>query len=66
MLLSIVSASLTLLLCGYVFFNFFLKPPPPVISDERPNVVLLIIDALRADMLGCYEIRRTSPLKLML
>jgi len=31
------------------------KPtPPPVIKKDRPNVVLLVIDALRADKLGFY------------
>jgi len=31
-------------------------------ADERPNLVLIIIDALRADHLGCYGYQReTSP-----
>jgi arylsulfatase A-like enzyme len=39
---------------------------PPVLesvsSDERPNIVLVSIDTLRADRLGCYGYRRdTTP-----
>jgi arylsulfatase A-like enzyme len=38
--------------------------PQPEVSQDSPNVVLLIIDALRADKLGCYgfpEEMKISP-----
>jgi len=40
-------------------------PPPPALepaASERPNVIVYLIDALRADHLGCYGYQRpTSP-----
>jgi arylsulfatase A-like enzyme len=36
--------------------------PPDGSADSRPNILLIVIDALRADHLGCYGYEReTSP-----
>ncbi|MEN8163832.1 MAG: sulfatase, partial [Acidobacteriota bacterium] len=36
--------------------------PPPAPLPDRPNVIIYLVDALRADRLGCYGYQRpTSP-----
>jgi arylsulfatase A-like enzyme len=51
---------------GQLAFGELLYWTPPVVGpvhgDARPNIVLVSIDTLRADHLGCYGYRRdTSP-----
>lgn len=37
-------------------------PPPPAAVGERPNLIIYLVDTLRADHLGCYGYARpTSP-----
>ena len=46
--------------CKYIFLwgtfgcNSVEPPPKPVVEDNRPDIVLVTIDTLRADRLGAY------------
>lgn len=49
------AAAIVILLCGYAVFTFCAK-------RNRPNVIFITLDALRADHLNCYGYKRnTSP-----
>ena len=56
-LFSLLFLSAVAVAIGYLCFS-----SPPVLPSGDPNVVLITVDALRADHLGCYGYQRnTSP-----
>lgn len=56
----LVAAFLALMVVGFVLFRLF--QPPPIKAGDRPNVVLIVIDTLRADHLTQYgHFRQTTP-----
>lgn len=51
-----------LVVLAAVAFAFFSRPSAVPVGAEDPNIVLITVDALRADHLGCYGYpRKTSP-----
>ncbi len=50
------------LIAGGVFCGVLTAGAPVQVANRRPNIVIIAIDTLRADHLGCYGYsRRTSP-----
>jgi choline-sulfatase len=43
-----------------VFSTACRQPPPPAAPPDRPNVLLITIDTLRADRVGCYGYRNAA------
>ena len=52
------------LVCGVYLRDTYSvsKPETPSFADQRPNILLIVLDTLRADRMSCYGYRRdTTP-----
>ncbi len=57
-----MSIKFKVLLCSVILVSFVLLNRFPIESQSKPNIVLITIDTLRADHLGCYGYKSpTSP-----
>ncbi len=58
----ILTLSLVLLILAVLVVSFFIKKEQKQADNDHPNVLLIVVDTLRADHLACYGYRLpTSP-----